>query len=194
MSTTLSTRGAARREAVLGVARELLVREGFDQFVLRRVADRAEMTLGNLQYYFATRDDLLEAVIRAEFDLDLAALRAAAEDADLDAVVRSLAINWTTGAGSIFGTMSLLAYHHDRFRRLNREIYETFYAELGTIIRSVSGATSDAEIASRARLITSVLDGVAIQAHAVLGAGTPDHDDLLDRATALVKDLANGRY
>ena len=108
--------------------------------------------------------------------------------------MRSLASNWTTGAGSIFGTMSLLAYHHDRFRRLNREIYETFYAELGTVIRSSTGATSDAEVATRARLITSVLDGVAIQAHAVLGIGTARHDDLLDRAAALVKDLANGRY
>jgi AcrR family transcriptional regulator len=191
MSTTLSSRGAARREAVLEVARDLLVREGFDQFVLRRVADRANMTLGNLQYYFATRDDLLEAVIRAEFDRDVAALRAAA---DLDGIVHTLAGNWTTGAGSIFTTLWMLGYHHERFRRLNQEIYQTFYAELGAVIRAVSPETPDADLAIRSRLITAVLDGIATQAHAVLGTGTPGHIALLNRATTLVQDLANGRY
>ena len=141
MSTSLSHRGQARRDALLATARDLLVEEGFDQFVLRRIAAKAEMKLGNLQYYFATRDDLLEAVIRAEFDRDLEAVRLATtvESAEgLKTAARALVRNWTTGAGSIFATMFLLAYHHERFRELNREIYETFYRELGVLLRRVS--------------------------------------------------------
>lgn len=191
MSTLLSTRGRVRRDAVLATARELLVEEGFDQFVLRRVAAKAEMKLGNLQYYFATRDDLLEAVIRAEFDRDLDALRLATtvESAEgLKTAARALVRNWTTGAGSVFGTMSLLAYHHARFRELNREIYETFYRELGVLVRQVTPALREAEIAARARLITSVLDGVAMQIH----AGATGRRELTNRAADLVVTIASG--
>ncbi len=191
MSTSLSSRGQVRRDALLATARELLVEDGFDQFVLRRVAAKAEMKLGNLQYYFATRDDLLEAVIRAEFDRDLDALRLATtvESAEgLKTAARALVRNWTTGAGSIFGTMSVLAYHHDRFRELNREIYEIFYRELGVLVRQVTPTLREAEIAARARLITSVLDGVAMQIH----AGATGRRDLTNRAADLVATIANG--
>jgi AcrR family transcriptional regulator len=191
MSTPLSNRGQVRRDALLATAREVLVEEGFDQFVLRRVAARAEMKLGNLQYYFATRDDLLEAVIRAEFDRDLEAVRLATtvESAEgLKTAARALVRNWTTGAGSVFGTMSLLAYHHERFRELNREIYETFYRELGVLVRRVSPGLREAEIAARARLITSVLDGVALQIH----AGATGRRELTNRAADLVVTIAVG--
>jgi AcrR family transcriptional regulator len=191
MSTPLSNRGQVRRDALLATAREVLVEEGFDQFVLRRVAARAEMKLGNLQYYFATRDDLLEAVIRAEFDRDLEAVRLATtvESAEgLKTAARALVRNWTTGAGSVFATMSLLAYHHERFRELNREIYETFYRELGVLVRRVSPGLREAEIAARARLITSVLDGVALQIH----AGATGRRELTNRAADLVVTIAVG--
>jgi AcrR family transcriptional regulator len=193
MSISLSNRGQARRDALLETARELLVEEGFDQFVLRRVASKAEMKLGNLQYYFPTRDDLLEAVIRAEFDRDLEALRGATtvESAEgLKRAARALVRNWTTGAGSIFGTMSLLAYHHERFRALNREIYETFYRELGVLIRRAAGRVSNAEVVVRARLITSVLDGVALQIHAA--PGTAGERALTNHAADLVVTIATG--
>ena len=186
MTTSFSDRGAARRDAVLAVARELLVEEGFDQFVLRRVAAKAEMKLGNLQYYFATRDDLLEALIRAEFEHDLAAVRRATTIDGLTESARALVRNWTTGAGAVFGTMSLLAYHDARFRRLNHEIYEAFYRELGVLIRRVTPGLSDQEIRMRARLITSVLDGVAMQIH----AGATNRTELTKRATALVTSIA----
>ncbi|WP_350278491.1 TetR family transcriptional regulator [Kribbella sp. HUAS MG21] len=189
MTTSFSDRGAARRDAVLAVARELLVEEGFDQFVLRRVAAKAGMKLGNLQYYFATRDDLLEALIRAEFEHDLAAVRRATNVDGLTEAARALVRNWTTGAGTVFGTMSLLAYHHTRFRELNHEIYEAFYSELGVLIRRVSPDLPDQEIRMRARLITSVLDGVAMQIH----AGATNHTTLTKRAATLVTTIATDR-
>ncbi|GAA1569009.1 hypothetical protein GCM10009804_26810 [Kribbella hippodromi] len=192
MSSSLSTRGQARRGVVLAAARELLVEEGFDRFVLRRVAAKTGMTLGNLQYYFATRDDLLEAVIQAEFEHDLAAVRRAATIDGLKDAAGALVGNWTSGAGSVFGTMSLLAYHHERFRRLNHEIYTTFYGELGVLIRRVAGGLGDDEVAMRARLITSVLDGVALQIHA--GTNLDDRTALTTCAADLVITIATGNH
>ncbi|MDX3001416.1 TetR/AcrR family transcriptional regulator [Kribbella solani] len=190
MRSSLSTRGYERYCEVLAAARELLVDEGFDRFVLRRVAAKTGMTLGNLQYYFATRDDLLEAVIRCEFEQDLVAVRNATTIDGLKEAAGALVDNWTSGAGTAFGTMSLLAYHQDRFRRLNREIYATFYDELGVLIRRVTTGLSDDEVATRARLITSVLDGVALQIHA--GTEPDERTALTNRAAAVVITIATG--
>jgi AcrR family transcriptional regulator len=57
----------------VAIAREVLVDHGLERFVMRDVAARAGMTLGNLQYYYPTRMDLLEAVARSDLESDLAA-------------------------------------------------------------------------------------------------------------------------
>jgi len=196
MSGPRSRRGEATRASVLDVARSVLTDEGLDHFVVREIAARAGITLGNLQYYFATRDDLLEAVIRAEFDRDLATFcreigNRSTPTEELAGISRRLVENWCTGGGSVFAALSLLAYHDARFAHLNAEIYATFYAELGALIRRIDPAASDEEVAGRTVLVTALLDGVAMQTHAAVrdrGAC----DDLLVRASALVGAIATG--
>lgn len=182
---------------MLAVARNVLIEDGLERFVLRTIASRAGMRLGNLQYYFATRDDLLEAVIRAEFDRDLAIIHSTLErsrspgDA-LPKVAHGLVCHWCDG-GSVYAALWLLAYHHERFRDLNRQIYETFYGELALLIRSADPRASDAELDIRTRLVTSVLDGVAIQTHADVESAHMTCDDLLEHAGVLVLQIASGR-
>lgn len=183
-----------RGPELIDLARSVLVDEGLDKFVLRTIATRAGMTVGNLQYYFPTRDDLLTAVIQAEFDRDLAAIHDVITHADgaVDEIARRLVHNWCGGGSSIFTVLALLAFHHERFRQLNREIYETFYAELGAVIRSADPQADASEVAGRTRLITALLDGVAVQIHAaVTDAATCD--ELLDDAAAHVAAIARGR-
>ncbi len=100
--------------------------------------------------------------------------------------------NWlTNGGASVFATLSLLSYHDDRFRRLNSEIYETFYTELGDVIRRIDGSVDEPEVLARARLITALIDGVAVQTHAGVD-NESTRTDLLDRADALVLAIARG--
>jgi len=68
-------RGEASRTRILATARDTLATRGLEGFVMREIAKRAVMQLGNLQYYFPTRGDLLEAVIRTEFEHNLATIR-----------------------------------------------------------------------------------------------------------------------
>lgn len=199
MTPERRSRRDQRCSAVIDVARTVLVEDGLDRFVMREIATRAGMRLGNLQYYFATRSDLLEAVIRAEFDRDVAAVRAVAQDRvtdsskaddDFASLSEALLRNWlTNGGASVFATLSLLSYHDDRFRRLNREIYETFYAELSAVIRRVDASIAESEVLARARLITAVIDGVAVQTHAAVD-DEATRNDLLERADALVIAIA----
>ncbi|MGH9212582.1 MAG: TetR/AcrR family transcriptional regulator [Acidimicrobiales bacterium] len=196
MPAARSRQHESRCVELVGVARELLVEGGLDAFAMRAVAARADMKLGNLQYYFAARDDLLEAVIRTDFAQDLAAFQdasaAVAGPASLKRLARRLVANWSSSNGIAFVTLSTLAYHNDRFRSLNREIYESFYDELRSMIRRLDEDAPGPEVALRARLMTSVLDGVALQIHAGAGGGKAADTKLIDRAADLLISIATG--
>ncbi len=161
-------KGDRRRTEILGVARALLVDHGYDRFVMRDVASRVGVTLGNLQYYFATRDDLLEAVIRAEFDrnqAEIAALSSGTRPAKekLAAIVRHLIDVWAREGGRVYVVMSLLALHHRRFAALHHEIYGAFYDGLLPVLRALRPADTTAELRRVARLVTTLIDGALVQ-------------------------------
>jgi AcrR family transcriptional regulator len=164
----VARKGEARQAEVLAMARRVLVEEGYDRFSLRDIATRVGVTLGNLQYYFPARDDLLEAVLRAELVRDqaeLAALAAAARsprDA-LAAVVRHLIEEWTREARRVYVVLSLLALHQPRFSALHREIYEGFYDALVPLLRGLRPDAKRVELLQLARMITILIDGAVLQ-------------------------------
>jgi AcrR family transcriptional regulator len=167
MPTTLR-KGDRRRAAILDVARTLLVEQGYDRVVMRDVAMRVGVTLGNLQYYFPTRDDLLEGVVRAEFErnqADVAALSAGPRPGreKLAAITRHLIHVWAREGGRVYVVMSLLALHHRRFARLHHEIYAAFYDALLPVLREIRPRARTAELRRLARLITTLIDGALVQ-------------------------------
>ena len=48
---------------IIKAARKVLLQEGSGGFSMRRVAQEAEMSLGNLQYYYRSRTDLLDGLL-----------------------------------------------------------------------------------------------------------------------------------
>lgn len=174
MTEPRTPRGTDRRAVAVAVARQVLVVDGFEAFGMRRIADLAGMRLGNLQYYFATRDDLLEAVLRAEAERDLDALRAGSGDTDdpathLTDALGVLLHEWGSEGGSVYAPMTLLAVHDERFATICREIYAAFYAELAAVVRRVDPTATAAQARSRAIVITALVDGAAVQ-QTVIGA------------------------
>jgi AcrR family transcriptional regulator len=182
----VARKGELRRAEILAAARQLLVEDGYDGFVMREVAARVGVMLGNLQYYYASRDDLLEAVIRAEFEqnqAEIAAITAAGRSPQkkLETVTRHLIDVWAREGGRVYVVMSLLALHQERFRALHREIYAAFYEGLLPVLREIRPAVNRAELLSRARLITTLIDGALVQ--------VPDRT-FLARAIAAVLRIA----
>ncbi|SHG22694.1 TetR/AcrR family transcriptional regulator [Streptoalloteichus hindustanus] len=65
-------RGAAhdeRRSAILDAVFTIVDTEGAEQVSIRRVAERARVSVGRVQHYFPTKDDLLTAAFTAVNDL-----------------------------------------------------------------------------------------------------------------------------
>jgi len=161
-------KGEARRAEILGAARAVLVDEGLDRFVLREIAARVGLVLGNLQYYYATRDDLLEAVVRAEFarnQAEVAAIAAGrgAATGRLAAITRHLIDVWARSGGRVYAAMSLLALHQPRFRALHREIYLAFYESLLPVLREIRPDARRPELLGVARLVATLIDGALVQ-------------------------------
>lgn len=179
--TPARTKGEQRRQEILSAARRILIDDGYDYFVMREVAVRVGVTLGNLQYYFATRDDLLEAVIRAELEQnreEVARLSSGTRPAraKLAAVVRHLVDVWAREGGRVYAVMSLLAIHHERFCALHHEIYEAFYDSLLPVLGEMKPSARPAELRRTARLVTALVDGALFQ--------VPDRTLLTDTVAA----------
>jgi AcrR family transcriptional regulator len=54
-----------KRDRLITAAKELIYQQGFAGITLAAVAERAQVPLGNVYYYFRTREALLAAVIQA---------------------------------------------------------------------------------------------------------------------------------
>jgi AcrR family transcriptional regulator len=54
-----------KRERLLGAAADLLYRQGVEKTTLADIAQAAEVPLGNIYYYFKTKDAIVDAVVEA---------------------------------------------------------------------------------------------------------------------------------
>jgi AcrR family transcriptional regulator len=115
-----SVRGQEAVASILTAARDVLVEEGYPRLTMRNVADRAGMTVGNLSYYYANKQDLLhdllEAVIQGYVeDFDRIAGNMARSSAErledmIRFVIGDLATKETTG---FFPALWALSTHDD---------------------------------------------------------------------------------
>jgi AcrR family transcriptional regulator len=88
-------RGASKRERLVASARVLLHSQGVERTTLADIAEAAEVPLGNVYYYFKTKDEIVAAVISAHAEEVRSALagleRHRTPKARLKAFVRMLA-------------------------------------------------------------------------------------------------------
>ncbi len=56
-------RGAGKRERLVEGAREVLYAQGVERTTLADIAEAADVPVGNVYYYFKTKDDLVDAVV-----------------------------------------------------------------------------------------------------------------------------------
>ena len=161
----LGKKGQKQRSAIIDISKHVIYNEGVDSLVMRQIAAKAEMELGNLQYYFPTRDDLLEAIVRDVFEKDTSTISNSEIDHDIEKTIGELLDSWT-GHGLVYGLIFAATYRSPRFTQLKALVYETFYNHMSTLIEEKNPGLSDSERLRRAKLITALLDGTSAQYHA----------------------------
>ena len=68
-------RTSDKREKLLAAARELIHLQGYRQTTLAEIAQRSDVPLGNVYYYFKTKDDIAAAVIKEHLENFMAQFR-----------------------------------------------------------------------------------------------------------------------
>jgi TetR/AcrR family transcriptional regulator, transcriptional repressor for nem operon len=94
MTDSLAHGRRGKRERLTASAADLLHRQGVQATTLADIAQAADVPLGNLYYYFKTKDDLLRAVIDTRAEQARAMLTTLEQRATPRARLKALARSW----------------------------------------------------------------------------------------------------
>jgi AcrR family transcriptional regulator len=173
-------KGEITRLAIVEEARRILVDEGYENFVLRKIAKNVGIQPGNLQYYFPTKKDLIWEVLSPEIS-------------KYSGTYTEVTTNVSTGSAKILATVDFLlddikvkstcniwftiwalAPHDPEIAEIMDRWYQEYLASLAQLIKASMPNLSEQRANHVARIITALMDGMTNQ----IGYGKPRHDTL----------------
>eukprot|EP00439_Symbiodinium_sp_Y106_P089171 s1_g1707.t1 len=149
----------------------MLIEEGAEAVTMRRVAAKLGMSLSNLQHYFSTKEDLINALVDAQYESYAQGLIERVRDdqtpeEQLGAFAQYISDDYQTDEGSIL-VWELWAFTgrnayvadavnkaHESERRLIRKI-----------IKQMSPALPKSQLDAKATAITSMFEGEQKSCH-----------------------------
>lgn len=164
--TAAYTNGQATAANIMDVARDIVIGEGMAKLSMRRIARELNMSPGNLSYYYATKDDLLDdlcstvlAPYLAEFER-LRKLQADSPEAQLRAVLGfvydDLSNRETT---HFFPELWTLALHDKRAAAQMELIYSTYRSVIIDIITAMRPDLDTQTIEDLALTLSATIEG-----------------------------------
>lgn len=177
----MSARGASRKgqersEAILDAAEGLLVEAGHAALTLRGVAQRAGIRLGNLQYYFTTREELVRALLarvleRATARVEARMGTAGAPAEALDEAVETLLEEQRdpTSYRLVYDLWALAAREPAIAVEL-QAFYARYTDAVAELLRKVAPELSRAEARARGELLVALLEGLSLFRSGTVGA------------------------
>jgi AcrR family transcriptional regulator len=170
---SLRAQGLRTRNAIIRVARKLLLESGSLEFSLRAVAIGAGISISNLQYYFPTRMAVVRAVMQPIIDAYLDRLNRALDSSAtpreaLDQLLQRALEDAKDAKGTaLWWHFVSLASTDPECSRLLEDWYDTLTRQTAQLIRAVNPACKPAESVQAATLLIAMADGLALQ----LGSG-----------------------
>ena len=151
---------------ILEQSTQVLMRDGYSQFSLRRVAQAAGVTLGNLQYYFPTKPVLVEAMLVHviegyidTFDGLMAEVEGRPEEqltAVLTYVIRDLTSPQTT---VLFPELWSMANHEPAVQQYVEDLYESYRRIVAGLIARINPRLSPGQVRLLTIFITASIEG-----------------------------------
>jgi AcrR family transcriptional regulator len=179
---------------ILEAARKLIAHQGYHSFSMRRVANRSGIHLKSLQYYFRTKQDMLNAVVNYTIEkyyfgsygrLFLEKSAGTAKERFslmIDHLLDDLSDPLTA---KLFPELWALANHDTAVKAAMDLFYVRHLASLEAMILQLKPSLGEREAKHRAALIGMMIEGLVL----ILGYGKPKHDqytDLQDAAKEMI--------
>jgi len=170
-----------RREQLIDAAVEVIADHGLARATTRAITDRAGLALGAFHYVFASKDELLEAVIQRvvrEIDATLGTTAARVEpttgrplegpDLVVDALARFLRGAWAYFEGSrtlqlAQFELTLHALREPEKHHLAVQQYDRLVGTLSGMLRELTDELDPDTSAELARYVVATIDGLLLQ-------------------------------
>lgn len=171
-------RGKARAADIVAAARTVLTDGGYAGFTLRNVADAAGVRLSHLQYYYATKGDLVRgllAAVGAEYERHAERVFASVPDtptarfmAWIDFLLDDC---WDPRTRHFFIQLWGLLESEDAYAgTLLQEFYAVDIRAVADLVRALSPHLDEATIGRRATIIAGIIEGTML----MIGSEPPD--------------------
>jgi len=169
------SKGEETRKRILEAATDILLQDGYKNFVFRSVAERAGVKPGNVQYYFSRKRDLLWAVLRPELEnyldrLGEELLKGKTPEEKIDRMVRYLISDISTEETLRLWLSIWEMAVHDReiYKTVNR-FYRSYIDALSKLLMQVYPELDADQAEEAATSMTAYIDGLMV----VLQIGKP---------------------
>jgi AcrR family transcriptional regulator len=165
----LTEKGSERIHVILEEAKNTLVDEGFSGLSFRNVAKRAGITVGNVTYYFPTKDDLLVELAgyifdrwEARFRRNLSSDLTDKMDIFLYSIRYMIEENKRAKSNRLLLEMWAMANHSTAVMKMLDAFYCKMRAWIEDMLADIAPAQSLRKRRLRAALITSQIEGLMV--------------------------------
>ena len=164
--TAILPKGKHRTEEILRKAQEVLVEEGYPNFTMRNIAARVGIRMGNLQYYYQTKNDLLREMF--QFAIEAHSGRFLRLDSLSGMEPQKLFLNVIDylltdlkkpHVRGLFLQIWALSMHDNFAEHCLEEIYEQYRQLLSGIITRINPGLPAPECDARAAAIQALIEG-----------------------------------
>ncbi|WP_028477311.1 TetR/AcrR family transcriptional regulator [Nocardia sp. CNY236] len=186
-----TAKGARRRAALLDVAEDILFESGHEALTLRAVAARAGIRLGHVQYYFATRADIVGAVLDRTLSRSLDRLAPLLEDVTgpaANVIRRLLAEQDDPHVVRIYAELWALAGRDDQVTTAVRRFYDSYQQQVTTVITERNPVAPRDLCRRRAQVLTILLEGASLFRSGIADRIDARTEDLLIATAAALLD------
>jgi AcrR family transcriptional regulator len=165
----VTEKGTERIRLILEEAKNTLVDEGFSGLSFRNIAKRARITVGNVTYYFPTKDDLLVELAgyifdrwEARFRRNLPSNLTSKMDIFLYSIRYMIEENKRVKSNRLLLEMWAMANHSTAVMRMLDAFYCKMRAWIEGMLADIAPNCSVQKRRLRAALITSQIEGLMV--------------------------------
>ncbi|MBT4518597.1 MAG: TetR/AcrR family transcriptional regulator [Halieaceae bacterium] len=157
-------KGEDRKDTILDAAYNLLINSGYYNLSLRKIADSAGISIGNLQYYFPSKDMLVEAmldrVIQGYLDSFIEIRRHGTPQEQFLAIIEEVITDLGTKHTTVFfPELWSLSNHQKGVTKAMDAMYDRYRQVLVDIICDMNPALSADQARRLALFISSSIEG-----------------------------------
>lgn len=181
--TALRRRGKDRVQKILQAAKLVFLNEGYANLSMRRVAAEADISLGNLSYYFSSKANLFESVIEdvlAGYNRrwqEISAQRGEDPAEKLNQYLDFLFADCRREeTQQFFYQFWAVSTHDDFVGKAREQVYDEFHAQLLGFCKQLNPGLNRTTVRQRVYLLVAMIEGL----HVVFG-NTKTPDAALDR-------------